>query len=306
VPTSAPALRALARSRAWMLLGDFFANGVTTATRPAWEQAAPGVPLEHDHTRLYLLELAPYESVFLSDDGLVGGEIAANVREAQAQSGLPMVKEPDHLTEELKWLGFLSGAEADALRDGAPVEHIRMRARDALDEHLLRWLPAFAAAVDGADPAPIDCVAIDMALALAWEQRASLGAAPPAWELPPEVAVLDQPRAGLRAIAEHFALPCQAGGWLSRAAITRIGRQLDLPTTFGARADMIEGLLGSAAHYGRVPEVADALGGALLTARFGAPAGLDALVRPWVIRRHTATDTLERVSRAARASSVAD
>lgn len=280
------AARALARSRGYALLGDLYSHGLSARTLPAWRQVpgvltGPDAPIDLEaaaeaHTRLFLIELPPYESAFCGVDGLLGGEIATSVRAARADAGLgdALEEEPDHLGAELAWLAFLTGAEADARRDKVDVVHIRELQRAALDHHLLRWLPQFVTALSefseggighswpaGGSPDSIDIYVRGALLAqdLIVDHRAALEGPSPVWDLPPVVDVLDDPRTGLRAIAEHLCLPCQAGGYLTRASITTVSRSLDLPMTFGARSDLMEGLLCAAAQYDRIPDVCAAL-----------------------------------------------
>lgn len=292
--------RAEARCRAWSVLADWLERGPTPGSASAWEETT-GVPVGGDHTRLLLLEIAPFQGVFLSAEGLVGGELADAVADARGRCGLPVTKQPDHVAEEARWVGFLAGAEADALRDGVNAEPIRALARAAFDEHFLRWLPALVAAVHSTSEHPHERAVLDLALALAWEHRLALDGAPPAWDLPAVENPLDDPKAGLGAIARHLARPAAAGGWISNAAVARLSRVLDLPAGFGTRADRIETLFGSAAHYGRVPDLCAALDAEFASWERPAPAPLDALVAPWRARRAATREMLGRIAAAARA-----
>jgi TorA maturation chaperone TorD len=271
------AARALARSRGYALLGDLYSHGMSARTLPAWRQVpgvltGPDAPIDLEaaaeaHARLFLIELPPYESAFCAQDGLLGGEITTAVRAARADAGLgdPLEVEPDHLGAELAWLAFLTGAEADARRDNVDMVHILELQRAALDHHILRWLPQFVTALSEFSGAGVghgvDIYVRGAVLAqdLVLDHRAALGGPSPLWDLPPVVGVLDDPRTGLRGIAEHLCLPCQAGGYLTRTSITTISRSLDLPMTFGARSDLLEGLFCAAAQYDRIPDVCTAL-----------------------------------------------
>lgn len=58
---------------------------------------------------------------------------------------------PDHVVAELEFMAFLAFKEAAALADAAPadaVESCRDGQRRFLEEHLGRWIPAFAARVE--------------------------------------------------------------------------------------------------------------------------------------------------------------
>ncbi len=304
---------ALARSRGFALLGDLFLHGVTPVTRAAWSQvpdAAALLPLEADaaelHARVVLLDLVPHEGAFRAADGLLGGDILGDLHALRARTGLEPLDEADHLGHELRWLGFLAGAAADAARDGVSAAQLPDLEREVLDAHVLRWLPGFVAAMRARpERTPFYDHAAELALKLAVSRRVELGGAPPNWALPPAHEVLENPRNGLRAIAEHLALPCQAGGHFARSTLIGLARTLELPAGFGNRADLIEGLLLSAAHYGRVPELAAAL--RIVLAGWDAAwkelddAGLAPLAAPWRARIHLNVQLLDRLDEAAAA-----
>ncbi len=300
----------IAYSRGFTLLGELFGAGLTPRVRAAWAQVpeAAGLVAElseeaagEAYTRALQLELAPYESAFCSADGLLGGECVDAVRALRVRSGLPAEGEVDHLGAELRWLGFLTGASADAARDGISAEHILDLERQVLDQHVLRWLPALVASLRAQASAPaLWVLAADLALALSVARRVALGREPSAWALPVGISVLDDERAGIRRIAEHLALPAQAGGMFCRSTLVGIGRRLELPAGFGARADLLEGLFRSAAQYGRVPELCGALDEQLRGWERSwhtlDEAGLGALSAPWHARIAATRGILRRLS----------
>lgn len=326
-----PGLQALARSRAYALLGDLFGRGLRAETLVAWRQVDGGIlgddPAPADvcvdleaaaeaHTRFFVLELPAFEGAFLAPDGLLGGAITQSVRAARTLAGLgdPVDVEPDHLAAELAWLGFLCGAEADALRDGVDAGPIIGLQRAALNTHLLRWVPAFVAALDsiiGGEPAgAADRVyqrGANIALQVLIEHAAVVGAggdgpeAGSAWALPVATDVLEDPRAGLRAIAEHLVLPCQAGGYLTRGVILRAARRLELPTTFGTRADLLEGLLCAAAQYSMVADVCRELGIVVAGWARTLESAPTIAATPWLDRGRRTQALLARVAAAGRA-----
>jgi len=309
--------RALARSRAYGLLGDLFLEGLDARNLLAWRQVDGGVlvdpaaPVDREaaaeaHARLVLLGVPPYEGAFLAADGLLGGETTAEVRAHRALAGVgdPAGHEPDHVGSELAWLAFLSGAEADAKRDGVDadrIEQIIALQRSALDDHLLRWVPQWVAHLRGqptrGDADSVYVRGAELTLAVLTEHRSALGGASLPWALPAAAPVLEDPRAGLRAIAEHLCIPCQCGGYLARDTIAGIGRSLDLPMTFGARADLLEGLLCAAAQYQRIPDACAALDTLLAgwVAAWTSPWSA-----PWVERAGLTRAMLARVAAAAR------
>lgn len=112
----------------------------------------PGRPDAADHTELFVLQLVPYASVYLSPDGMLGGEAADRVAGFWRALRLPPPPEPDHLAALLGLYAAVADhelAEPDAPR-ALPWRHAR---RALLWEHLLTWLPPYlAAAADSAAP----------------------------------------------------------------------------------------------------------------------------------------------------------
>ncbi len=267
--------RARARGRALALIAELWARGLTGDTLSALRQV-PGLPvalpdrIDADeagaaHVRIAQTELFPYEGVFLHEGGLLGGDAAAALRDRRAGVGLgtPRELEPDHLAEELRLLAWLCGAEAEGLTDGADVAHVRAEQRAVLDQHLLRWLPAFVAAVQGLSLAGTEALyawsaGMLLDLVLAW--RAELPGTASTWSLPDlRPGLLDDERTGLARIARRLCTPALCGAFLSQAAIRRVGRRHDLPGGFGKRWQVLESVLAAGAHYESVPAVLDGL-----------------------------------------------
>lgn len=258
----------LARCRAYTLLGDLFQRGLTPTSAAAWGEvplargALADLPLDlaaEVHTRVVLLDLPLRASAWLSEDGLVGGAPADAAAALLARCGRPVGAEPDSLGSQLAFLAFLSGAVVDAQADGHRLPDVGGLEREALDG-LLAWLPGGVAALRAAgEPAPLYELAAELALDLAIAHRASLGGPVPSPRLPPQPALLDLPQTGLRAIAEHLAVPALAGGAFARSTLVGLARDYELPAGFGTRADLLEGLMRSAAHYQRLSELFGAL-----------------------------------------------
>lgn len=217
--------------RAYLLLAELVSKGVDHHRLPQLKQIEPlaealGSDPDLDalaaaHHALLSLEVFPFEGVFLDPEGLVSART-------------------DHL-----------GVMLETLAEASPDE-----ARILLDEHLLRWLPAFVVAVRAHD-AGFFRVVIDLALELVIAHRQSLGEPPvvhvdsPAW--------LDDPSHDLRAIARFLTTPAQSGFFLSRRDIAALGRRLDVPVGFGGRARMLEHLWRGAGEYDAVGPLIDEL-----------------------------------------------
>lgn len=292
-----------ARERALLLIADLWARGLTADTLAAWRSVPHlGVDLSVDvdldeaaaaHVRLTQVELFPYESVFIDDGGLLGGDVAAAVKARRARAGVgdPVELEADHLAEELRLLAFLSGAEGDALRDGVDATSVRVHQQQILDQHLLRWLPAFTLAVEGLELTGVEAlytesVRLARALAVAWRQALPGQARP--WALPELLpGLLDDEKTGLGRIARRLCTPALAGIFLSHTAIRGLGARDALPGGFGRRWQVLESVISAAAHYDAVPAVLAALDAELVrhAAAYTTVAEvLPEAVGPWLLR----------------------
>lgn len=111
-----------------------------------------GLPdLVWDFTRLFIgpahVLAPPWESVYLSRDGLLFDEQTVQVRRVYARYGLQAPRlnaEPDdHLGLELALMVHLCSLGLNALQqdDVAGLESSLQAQRDFLKEHLLRWAP---------------------------------------------------------------------------------------------------------------------------------------------------------------------
>ncbi len=301
-----PSTRALARGRAYDLLASLLAEGPQRTEHLAAVPAlASFVPEDADeaaaeHHRVLTRELYPYESVFLDPSGLLGGLHASQVRLALAGFGFAGREdlEPDHLANQLAALAFLCGAELDALSDGrgSEVRRIREAQRKLLDEHLLRWLPACALGIEQLD-SPLYAAAMGLLLELSADHRAGLPGAAPAWGLPEVPPILDEPKTDLKAISKHLVCPVYAGGFFSQTALTRVGRELELPRGFGKRWQVFENLLRSGVHYERLPQLIEALDAQLQAwqARYRALASCGLPTGAWTERVSETRSLLERL-----------
>jgi len=280
---------AIARGRAYDLLADLFLSGPRRLDHlrcvPMLAGHLPGAcdddALAWHHTVLSQ-QVPPFAGVFLHEKGLLGGDSADEARSAMKAGGFaPRECEPDHLAASLQFLAWLAGAEADAWRDGQATiaAQLQGRARAYIETQLLRWLPPFVVAVQAVDPGLYGSAA-RLVVELVADQLARL---PEAFALPVQSrAILDEPKAGLRQIADYIAVPVNAGALLSPHWIRTVARETQTSTGFGSRSMRLEGLLKTAARRGEVAPVLERLTAALedLEARTVAlPAGA-----PWAQR----------------------
>lgn len=257
---------ATSRARTWALLGRLFVEGPTDAVR-AWVEAIP--PLAEalhstapetwsaTHQRVFGNDVFPYESVFASEDGLLGGpsrdRVEASLRAVGFHATVPGA-ETDHVGVLCLAMAHLCEAEAQALEDGADVvEALRQHQRDVLSGHLLAWLPPLVVAIGRQGDAFSTTVA-----ELALELAASHGVEADVTLAPP-IDVLEDDKAGLARVARALLVPARAGWFLSRSDLARIGRSVGLPHGFGPRWKMLESMLVTGVDHGRARDALGAL-----------------------------------------------
>ena len=271
----------LARVRALPGLGDALA--AASASEPA-SGAAELDALAAEHQELFGHEVFPFAGVFMGPSGLVGeGAAAGVVRVARRALGLPSPQgpSPDHLGQGLRVLEVLADAErqARAHRDADDVRTLEGWQRRVLDEALLPWMPPLWAAIAG-QPVSVWTRAVELAVGVLARHRSELGGLSlttgPGLHATGDVeTVLDEPKAGLAAVARALVTPARSGVYLARRDLAALARRSELPQGFGGRADVLERLLRVAAEYGQLPRVMIELR-RLLEARDDAYAGLAA------------------------------
>ena len=167
-------------------------------------------------------------------------------------------------------------------REGARVDVDDVRTlegwqRRVLDEALLPWMPPLWAALAG-QPVSVWTRAVELAVGVLARHRGELGglglaSGPGPFASGDVETVLDEPKAGLAAVAGALVTPVRSGVYLARRDLAVLARRCELPQGFGPRADVLERLLRVAAEYGRLPRMMDELR-RLLEARDDAYAGL--------------------------------
>ncbi len=102
----------------------------------------PGLASDHEYTDIFVFQLYPYASVYVGDEGMLGGEAGDRVAGFWSALGLTPAAEPDHLATLLALHATL--IETEALAIDSERRAMRRQARKALLwEHLLCWLPAY-------------------------------------------------------------------------------------------------------------------------------------------------------------------
>ncbi len=268
---------ALARSRAYHLLGKLFLYGLTAETLEhvraveplretldVFENEAGELDLDEaaaDYQHIFGFNVFAFQSTFLDKTARVGSEETERVSDAYRAAGFPLVEtgeSADHLGVELNFLGFLSRMEAE--HEGDDAEHARQLARTFLDEHLLGWITPIAVAVRRQGH-PFFTALADLTLEMVCDHRAELAAPDDAYtfELPNAPDILDDPKTGLRDISKFLLAPVHSGIYLGRDDIRALSKGGELPAGFGTRRTMLNNLLRSAADYDGLPDVLDGL-----------------------------------------------
>ena len=100
------------------------------------------LPSRSEYTDLFEFQLYPYASVYLGDEGMMGGEARDRIAGFWRVLGETPPPEPDHLTVLLAAYAELAEREADASDDETRSRWRHARAA-FLWEHLLSWLPVY-------------------------------------------------------------------------------------------------------------------------------------------------------------------
>lgn len=194
------------------------------------------------YTELFVLQLPPYASMYLGNEGMLGGEARDRVAGLWRALGLLPPVEPDHLAALLGLYAGLVDAERGASDDAQ--RRARRGARHALLwEHVLSWVPVYLVTVDELGSPAYRRWALRLADVLAAEAEA-LG---PPVAVPLHLRRADQltdPRTeGLEACLGSVLAPVRSGIVLTRADLARAGRDLELGVRMGERRFMLRSLL---------------------------------------------------------------
>ncbi len=261
-------------SRAYHLFSQVMLNGMTKDilpiinTLPELSEIEPQAvdDWKADHYALFNMNVFPYETVFLTEDGLLGGELSESVARAYYEGDFRTEdgETADHIGNELAFMAFLCSVEADAREDDViqAIYYMTHLQRQFLDKHLLCWLPSLVLAIHQQGDERFSVIA-DLTLDLTLTHRQSLGddSMHPTQPLtlPPAPNILDNENTGLSDIAEFLLTPVYSGFYLSRDDITRIGKQFQLPRGFGKRHQMLTKLLNTAIEHATIDDLMESL-----------------------------------------------
>lgn len=253
---------ALAFARAYQLFSQIYQHGLTAETAALLDISKTDAHFGAAHYQLFVHNVYPYETIFLGDDGLLGGNISERVAAFYQRIGFHSNNSDntDHLSTELSAMAYLCFAELDAIEDQVPhqAERLRQLQRRFLDEHLLRWLPAFVIAVEQQGKSVYTDV-VRQSFELVCTHRTQLGddlmAADEVFSLPQAPDLLANEKTSLRDIAHYLLTPAYTGFFVSFSDIKRLGTKFRAPHGFGKRHLMLTNLLRTASDYDVFPDV---------------------------------------------------
>lgn len=184
-----------------------------------------------DESATFMFDAYPYASVYLGDEGMLGGEARDRIAGFWRALGLVPPAEPDHLAALLGLLASLADLE-DAEDDPARRLLRREARRALLWEHLRPWIGPFLAAVErvGTDHQIAWSSALRAALEAESDELGDGDLLPVALRSagPP-------PQDGAEALALATA-PVRTGFVLTRTDLVRGAREIGLGIRMGERA----------------------------------------------------------------------
>lgn len=307
-----PTQQAIARSRSYSLFGRILSNGLTLADLPTLQAipelavTMPGVfdqdEASADYQHLFGFNIFPHESIFLDPAGLLGGPIGEDVLAVYRNAGYPSdvsSDQADHIGQELGFLAFLCGEEAQAWQaeERGLARHLASLQHDFLSRHLLRWLPPLVLAIQQQDY-PFYSALAKLVFLLSISHPSLTTNSSVGFTLPAPADILTDENAGLKEIITHFLTPVYSGLFLSRDDISRLARRGTLPRGFGSRRQMLQNLLRSAANYDEMETIfkemrllIDHWHSSYVNLGSGQP--VSSFVEPWLTRLTRTTEMLE-------------
>ncbi|HEY2705936.1 MAG TPA: molecular chaperone TorD family protein [Candidatus Dormibacteraeota bacterium] len=201
--------------------------------------AAP--PSAEEHTDLFVLQLPPYASIYLGEEGMIGGDARDRVAGFWRALRLLPPAEPDHLTALLglyATVGELAETETEPAR-----RVLAERAGAALFwEHLASWLPVYLLRVGelGAGPHRRWAALLGAVLAADAERWGPPDSIPA--HLRESTALVDEDLDRER-IVRAVLSPVRSGLVLTRADLGRAARDLGLGLRLGERAFVVRTLI---------------------------------------------------------------
>jgi putative dimethyl sulfoxide reductase chaperone len=235
--------------------------------------------LQVEYTRLFLLNLYPYQSVFGGAEPLLNTLETEKVQDYFFGHGFSVERVkgriknllPDHLAVEMRFMAYLAKGEALAWREAKTETALNLAqaAHSFLQDYLLKWLPVLALAVPRISQNNFYRILIAQTLAFTLydfrhlqEQGTGEGklrenAAKSAAKN--ETLILDLAQERLPEIVNYLTTPARSGFFLTKIEIERLAQRLRLPPSGENRFQMFRALFEQAAQYEVLADLLTAL-----------------------------------------------
>ncbi|MHB8294955.1 MAG: TorD/DmsD family molecular chaperone [Acidimicrobiales bacterium] len=192
--------------------------------------------LRSEYERVLLRGVAPYESVFSSEDGQVGGRAAAGVVDVYREHGFnrdaaARVASPDHLGLELQFFGHLCAEEAAGWGSGHPERAAQAveAERELMQVHLGRWADVALAAISRRAAGSPYAGLADAASAFLVAETQRLRPSPDHPGMPPVVVASPPSRLGPAKLARYLLAPGSCGAYLDVEDLASAARSIGAP-----------------------------------------------------------------------------
>jgi len=230
----------ISRAELFRALGVFAEPPGTAHLRLAELLDLP-VPSAGDWAEGFVVQLVPHAAIYLSPDGMLGGEPADRVAGFWRALRLPVPPDPDHLTALLGLYASLLDAERSEVDPARRL--LRRQARTALlHEHLVSWLLPYTHGMAEVGPEPYACWADRLAEAL----RAEIADVEAPDQVPAalrNLPALPGSDAGFEAMVSGLLAPARSGILLTRAHLAGVARRGSLGLRLGDRRQILRALL---------------------------------------------------------------
>jgi hypothetical protein len=205
----------------------------------------PGEPDPVEHTRVFVLELYPYASVYLGAEGMMGGEVRDRIAGFWRALSAPPPPEPDHVSALLGLYASLKDAES---REPDPARQLLCRhaRRTCLFEHLSSWVFPFLGKAE-AISAPFYAEWARMVRSSLESEILELGRLDGLPVALGQAASLADPReGGGTAFLRGLLSPARSGIILTRWDLSRAAKDLGLGLRQGERRYILQAFLSQA------------------------------------------------------------
>lgn len=202
---------------------------------PGFAEVATSLGLEPpdpaDHTEVFVHQLVPYASVYLGEEGKIGGEAQDRIAGYWNALRLTPPAEPDHLASLLALLAGL----IDTVETSEPARTLVDLAREAFVwEHLVPWLLPYLARVGEIGSSTYRDWSRIVSRVVIEECGRGMGVAPSHFRAATEL--------DADGIEAELLVPMRSGLILTRSDLTRAAAELGLGLRMGERRYILDAL----------------------------------------------------------------